>query len=80
MPAPRKSLGGYPVTRKRRLNAARQMREVDHKNIALLTRYISEFGQIETRKRAGNSPVTQRVIARAIKRARLLALLPFTRS
>jgi small subunit ribosomal protein S18 len=80
MPTPRKaSLGGYPVARKKRRKASQQVREVDHKNLALLNRYISEFGQIEGRKRSGNTPVTQRVLARAIKRARILALLPFVK-
>lgn len=53
------------------------MRELDHKNVGLLKRYVTEFGQIEGRKRNGSTPVTQRVITRAIKRARILALLPF---
>lgn len=67
----------YPAKRNRKINPSRQMREVDHKNIPLLKRYISEFGQIEPRKRVGNTPVTQRVVSQAIKRARHLALLPF---
>lgn len=70
--------GGYPV-KKRRIQSNRQMSEVDHKNTALLKRYLNEFGQIDNRKRNGNTPVTQRVITRAIKRARILALLPFVK-
>jgi small subunit ribosomal protein S18 len=68
---------GYPVNRKRKPQISREVREIDHKNLALLNRYLSEFGQIESRKRSGNAPVTQRMIAQAIKRARILALLPF---
>lgn len=80
MPAPRKvSKGGYPVTRKRRAHITRQVLEIDHKNLALLKRYTNEFGQIESRKRSGNAPVTQHMIATAIKRARHLALLPFVK-
>ena len=79
MPAPTKksSKGGYPTNRKRRAQITRKVLEIDHKNLALLKRYTNEFGQIETRKRSGNAPATQRMIATAIKRARILALLPF---
>lgn len=80
MPAPRKaSKGGYPVNRKRRAHITRQVREIDHKNLALLKKYLNEFGQIESRKRSGNAPVTQRMLTTAIKRARHLALLPFVK-
>lgn len=71
--------GGYPTNRKRRAQITRKVREIDHKNIALLKRYVTEFGQIETRRRTGNAPATQRMIATAIKRARHLALLPFVK-
>jgi len=80
MPAPtnrKQSKGGYPLNRKRRPQISRLVKEIDHKNIALIKRYTTEFGQIETRKRSGNAPSTQRMIATAIKRARHLALLPF---
>jgi len=70
---------GYPLNRKRRAQITRSVKEIDHKNLALIKRYTSEFGQIETRKRSGNAPVTQRMIATAIKRARILALLPFVK-
>lgn len=73
------SKGGYPTNRKRRAQITRKVREIDHKNIALLKRYIAEFGQIESRRRTGNAPATQRMIATAIKRARTLALLPFVK-
>lgn len=73
------SRGGYPVHRKRRAQVTRSVKEIDHKNLALLKRYLNEFGQIETRKRSGNAPATQRMIATAIKRARILALLPFVK-
>jgi small subunit ribosomal protein S18 len=82
MPAPRTTKpnkGGYPVVRKRRAQITRQTQEIDHKNIALLKRYTNEFGGLESRRRFGNAPVTQRMIATAIKRARILALLPFTK-
>ena len=77
-PTPKKvSKSGYPTNRKRRAQITRSVKEIDHKNLALIKRYTNEFGQIESRKRSGNAPVTQRMIATAIKRARILALLPF---
>lgn len=85
LPAPKNarnmktSKPGYPTNRKRRAHITRKVTEIDHKNLALLRRYTSEFGQIETRRRSGNAPVTQRMIATAIKRARILALLPFVK-
>ena len=78
--APKKaSKAGYPTNRKRRAQITRAVKEIDHKNLALLKRYVTEFGQIETRRRSGNAPVTQRMIATAIKRARILALMPFVK-
>ena len=81
MPAPRKPVlkGGYPINRKRRAHITRAVKEIDHKNLALLKRYVNEFGQIESRRRSGNAPVTQRMLSVAIKRARHLALLPFVK-
>lgn len=78
-PRKKPSKGGYPTNRKRRAQITRSVKEVDHKNLALLKHYTSEFGQIEARKRSGNAPATQRMIATAIKRARILALLPFVK-
>lgn len=74
------SKGGYPINRKRRAYLSRKVTEIDHKNIPLLKRYITEFGQIEPRKRSGNAPATQRMVNIAIKRARHLALLPFIKN
>ena len=56
-----------------------KVKEVNYKNIELLRRYISEKGKIVPRRMSGNCAKCQRVVARAIKRARNIALLPFTR-
>jgi small subunit ribosomal protein S18 len=72
-------VSGYPTPRRRRPYLSRAVKEIDHKNVPVLMRYISEFGQIETRRRSGNAPVTQRMVTIAIKRARILALLPFVK-
>jgi len=52
--------------------------EVDYKDIARLRRHISERGKIEPRRKAGTCARHQRSLTVAIKRARHVALLPFT--
>jgi small subunit ribosomal protein S18 len=49
----------------------------DYKDYKNLQRYINIYGQIESRKKTGLTESQQRQLARAIKRARHLALLPF---
>lgn len=49
----------------------------DYKDFKTLQRYINQYGQIEARRRTGLSESKQRQLARAIKRARHIALLPF---
>jgi len=49
----------------------------DYKDFKTLQRYINQYGQIESRKKSGLTESKQRQLARAIKRARHLALLPF---
>ena len=50
---------------------------IDYKDPLKLRRYISSKGKIERRRRTGTCAKHQRALARAIKRARHLALLPF---
>jgi len=52
--------------------------EVDYKDISRLRRYISERGKIEPRRKLGTCARHQRSLTVAIKRARHVALLPFT--
>ncbi len=49
----------------------------DYKDVKTLQRYVNVYGQIETRKKTGLTESQQRQLARAIKRARHIALLPF---
>ena len=51
--------------------------KIDYKDIRLLQRYISERGKIRARRITGVSVQEQRLIARAIKNAREMALLPY---
>lgn len=52
--------------------------EVDYKNVRLLSRFISERGKIMPRRITAVSASKQRELAAAIKRARILALLPYS--
>ena len=52
--------------------------EIDYKDAARLRRYVSDRGRIEPRRRTGVCAKHQRRLALAIKRARYLALLPYT--
>ncbi|GGB43001.1 30S ribosomal protein S18 [Roseibium aquae] len=51
--------------------------KIDYKDIRLLQRYISERGKIVPSRITAVSAKKQRELSRAIKRARLLGLLPF---
>lgn len=52
----------------------------DYKDIDTLRRFITETGKIKPRRQTGNCARCQRELAREIKRARHLALLPFVLS
>jgi small subunit ribosomal protein S18 len=51
---------------------------IDYKNYDMLRRYLTERAKIRPRRQTGTCAKHQRALARAIKRARHLALLPFT--
>ncbi len=50
---------------------------IDYKDVAKLRRYITENGKILPRRQTGVCSIHQRELAEAIKRARIMALLPF---
>ncbi len=50
---------------------------IDYKDVRLLQRYISERGKIVPSRITAVSAKKQRELARAIKRARFLSLLPY---
>ncbi len=52
--------------------------EVDWKDPALLRKFISDRGKIRSRRVTGLEPQEQREVARAIKNAREMALLPYS--
>jgi small subunit ribosomal protein S18 len=51
---------------------------IDYKNVPRLRRYISDRGKILPRRTTGTCARHQRALTNAIKRARQIALLPFT--
>ncbi|MBO8441836.1 MAG: 30S ribosomal protein S18 [Firmicutes bacterium] len=57
--------------------AANHIEYVDYKDTELLKRFISERGKILPRRVTGTSAKNQRKLTTAIKRARIMGLLPF---
>jgi small subunit ribosomal protein S18 len=55
-----------------------KIKEVDYKDLVRLRRFLSERGKIEPRRKTGTCAAHQRSLNVALKRARQLALLPFT--
>ncbi len=56
----------------------RGQKYVDYKDIDTLKRLLTNRGKIYSRKRSGNCAGCQRKVKKAVKRARYIALLPFT--
>ncbi len=57
---------------------AENTEEIDYKDLATLRAYITETGKIVPSRITGTRSRYQRQLARAVKRARFLALLPYT--
>jgi small subunit ribosomal protein S18 len=51
---------------------------IDYKSTDMLRRFVTEDGKIRPRRQTGTCALHQRALASAIKRARHIALLPFT--
>jgi small subunit ribosomal protein S18 len=56
---------------------ARNVKYIDYKNADILRRYIPDRGKISPRRVTGTCAFHQRKLAEAVKRARLLAMLPY---
>ena len=52
--------------------------EIDYKDAAKLRRYLTEAGKIIPRRITGNCAAHQRMIVKAIKRAREASIIPYT--
>lgn len=51
--------------------------EIDYKDISLLRKFVSDKNKIRPKRSSGNCVQHQRMIAKAIKRAREVALMPY---
>ncbi len=52
--------------------------DIDYKDVKLLQRFTSSYGKVLPRKKTGVCSKHQRKLSQAIKRARIIALIPFT--
>jgi small subunit ribosomal protein S18 len=57
---------------------ADKMDYIDYKDVNRLRKYVTERGKILPRRLSGNCAKHQRALTEAIKRARIVALLPYT--
>ncbi len=57
---------------------ADKVESIDYKDVAKLRKFISERGKIQPRRMTGTCAKHQRELATAIKRARTVALLPYS--
>ncbi len=73
--------GTRPATRRRRVSrlSAEKIDYIDYKDVKLLQSFIADNGKIMPRRLTGVTSWQQRKLTEAIKRARTLALLPFTK-
>lgn len=55
-----------------------QLRDLDYKDVSMLQRFTSPYAKIIPKKRTGVCPKHQRKVAKAIKQARFMALIPYT--
>lgn len=80
-PGGRRGEGGRPRYTPRRKVCAfcvDKIDYIDYKDVARLRRYLSDRGKIEPRRKTGTCAKHQRSLTIALKRARHVALLPFT--
>jgi small subunit ribosomal protein S18 len=65
-------------TRKKFNRLGEEGQEIDYKNLDLLRQYVTETGKIVPSRITGATASQQRLLAQEVKRARYLALLPYT--
>ena len=63
----------------RRRQRYHKIESFDYKDVDTLRKFINERGKIVSRRVTGLSAKQQRMVTRAVKRSRHMALLPFTR-
>ena len=75
--SPRRRRGFRPRRRKVCFFCANAGVKIDYKDIDLMRRFMSDRGKIVPKRRTGTCPKHQRELARHIKKARELALVPY---
>jgi small subunit ribosomal protein S18 len=72
--------GGRRPSRRRKVCAfcLEKTQTIDYKDVSMLRRHLTDRGKIRSRRKTGTCAKHQRRLATAVKRARHLALLPFT--
>jgi len=68
------------ITKKQNISLISFNQKIDYKDIDLLTLFVTDQGKILPRRATGVTVQQQRKLAKAIKRARVLALFPFVAS
>ena len=76
--SPMRKKGGMRRRKKVCAFCADANKALDYKDVALLKKYVSERGKILPRRITGNCAKHQRALTVAVKRARHVALLPYT--
>lgn len=67
-----------PISKRKSNSNSRSFQgTIDYKNVVLLRKFISSEGKILSRRVSGLTAKQQRYISKAIKNARMMALLPF---
>ncbi|MGB9797174.1 MAG: 30S ribosomal protein S18 [bacterium] len=69
--------GIRPRRKKSCIFCANKVKEIDYKDVDTLRKFLTERAKIIPKRVTGTCAKHQRALARAIKRARIMALLPF---
>lgn len=70
---------GRKIKKKANVLSAEKVQYIDYKDIGLLQRFMSDRSKIRSQRLNGNTVQQQRELANAIKNAREMALLPYTK-
>src|SRR6267142_4074124 len=74
--------GGPPGLRRPRRKVCTfcvdKVQKIDYKDVGRIRRFISDRGKIDPRRKSGTCAKHQRMLTTALKRARLMAMLPYT--
>lgn len=68
----------HPAYRDECLFSKHQLDQIDYDDVEVLKHFISGYKKILPRRYTGLSAKNQRKMAKAVKRARIMSLLPFT--